>query len=305
MGRYILRRLLLTLPVLLGVAAIAFLLTRLTGDPSLVLLPPDATETHRKEFSAAHGLDRPVLVQFGIYVGQLLRGQLGKSFSHGQPALELVLDRFPATLALALGAMAIVVGVAVPAGVVAAARRGRLVDTVVMASVLLGQSVATFWLGLMLILIFAVRWPLFPPSGRDGLSALVLPSITLAMYFGALLARMARASVLEVLSADYLRTARAKGLNERRVLWKHSLRNALIPVVTVFGVQAGALLGGAVVTETVFSWPGVGSLVVEAIYRRDYAVVQTAVLISAVIYSLINLGVDVVYAFLDPRIRYA
>ena len=304
MRAYVLRRIIQLIPVAVGVMLVAFLLTRLTGDPAIVLLPPDASSADRADFRAAYGLDRPLPLQCVFYLARIFQGDFGTSFGHGEPALRLVLSRFPATFELSVAAMLLVVIFGIPAGIVSASQRGTFLDRLMRGGILLGQSIATFWLGLMLILVFAVYLRVFPPSGREGLSSVVLPAVTLALYLTALVARLTRSGMLDVLSADYLRTARAKGVREALVLWRHALMNALLPVVTVLGIQFGSLLAGAIVTETVFSWPGVGSLVVDAIARRDYPVVQAAVLVFALTYALINLVVDVLYAYLDPRIRY-
>ncbi len=304
MFAYVLRRLIQLIPVAVGVTLVAFLLTHLTGDPTIVLLPPDASVADRAAFRTAYGLDRPLPLQYVLYLARIFQGDFGTSFGYGESALPLVLNRFPATFELSVAAMLLVVVFGIPAGIVSASQRGTILDRFTRAGILLGQSIATFWLGLMLILLFAVYLRVFPPSGREGLSSVVLPAVTLALYLTALVARLTRSGMLDVLSADYLRTARAKGVREALVLWRHALMNALLPVVTVLGIQFGSLLAGAIVTETVFSWPGVGSLVVDAIARRDYPVVQAAVLVFALTYALINLVVDVLYAYLDPRIRY-
>jgi ABC-type dipeptide/oligopeptide/nickel transport system permease component len=226
------------------------------------------------------------------------------SFFQGEPALRLVLERLPATLQLAGTAIVIVLVVGIPVGVLAAVRRGSVVDYVTLALVALGQSVATFWLGLMLIIVFAVGWRLVPPSGFGTTAQLVLPAITLAAYYLAVATRLTRSGMLEVLAQDYVRTARAKGISEALTVFRHALRNALIPLLTVLGLQIGELLAGSVVTETVFAWPGVGTLVLDSILRRDYPLVQAVIIVLAVIYTVVNLGVDLLYAWCDPRIRY-
>jgi peptide/nickel transport system permease protein len=234
-----------------------------------------------------------------------VRGDFGKSLAFGSPALGLLVQRLPATAELAGASMLIVVLVGVPTGIVAAVRQGRMLDRLVMLLAVLGQSMATFWLGIMLILFFAVNWHLFPPSGRGSLRHLVLPAVTLAMYLTAVIARLTRSGMLEVLREDFVRTARAKGIGELRVVGWHAFANTLIPIVTILGVQIGNLLAGAVVTEAVFAWPGIGSLTVEAIYRRDYPLIQAAVLFFAFVYTCINLFTEFLYGYLDPRIRAA
>jgi peptide/nickel transport system permease protein len=300
---YLGRRLFQLIPTLLGVTVVVFLLIRVSGDPTQLLLPETATPADRELFRKQHGLDRPIAVQYLHYVGNLFRGDLGRSLIDERSALDAVLERLPATIELTLVAMLAAVLVGIPVGILAAVRRGSVLDRLAMLGALAGQSMATFWIGILLILLFAVwlRW--FPVSGRDGPMHLVLPALTLSLYMMPLLARMTRSSMLEVWHQDFVRTARAKGLRERTVILRHSLRAALIPVVTVLGLQFGGALAGAIVTESVFAWPGVGTFVLDAIYKRDYPVVQAAVLVVATVYILTNLLIDLLYVVLDPRIR--
>jgi peptide/nickel transport system permease protein len=300
---YLGRRLLQLVPTLLGVTLVVFLLIRVSGDPTQLLLPETATPEDRALFRRQHGLDRPIPVQYVQYVGNLVRGDLGRSLVDHRPALEAVWERLPATVELAVAAMLIAVLVGIPVGVLSAVRRGSVLDRLAMLGALTGQSMATFWVGILLILIFAVQLRWLPVSGRDGVRHLVLPALTLSLYMMPLLARMTRSSMLEVWRQDFVRTARAKGLRELTVILRHSLRAALIPVVTVLGLQFGGALAGAIVTESVFAWPGVGTFVLDAIYKRDYPVVQAVVLVVATVYMLTNLLVDVLYVVLDPRIR--
>lgn len=304
MGSYILRRLLLTLPVLAGIVVITFLLTRLSGDPTDLLLPPNATDEAREAFRAVNGLDRPLWEQFVTFAVKAVTGDFGTSLRFEQPAMQLVLDRLPATAELAAATMAIALLMGIPAGVVAATQRGKAADALIRAVMLLGQAVPSFFLGVLGIIVFAVwlRW--LPTGGRGDWTQLVLPATTLAFNLVALIARVTRSCMLDVLKQDYVRTARAKGVWERRVIWLHALRNAFIPVLTVIGLQVGLLLGGVVVTETIFSWPGVGRLAIQAIYARDFPVVQAVVFVFAVIFVMVNLVVDLLYALLDPRIGY-
>ena len=302
--RYALGRIAQLVPTLVGVTLFAFVVIRLSGDPTSVLLPADATEAERAAFRRAWGLDRPILEQYLYYVGRLLHGDFGVSLFQGEPALALVLGRLGATAQLAATAIAMVVLVGIPVGVLAAVRRGTLIDHVTLTLVALGQSVATFWLGLMLILLFAVAWRLVPPSGYGSAAQLVLPAFTLAAYYLAVAARLTRSGMLEVLAQDYIRTARAKGLTERLTVLRHGLKNALIPILTVLGIQIGDLLAGSVVTETVFAWPGVGTLALDAILRRDYPLVQAVIVVLAVTYALVNLAVDLLYGWVDPRVRH-
>ncbi|MCC6312574.1 MAG: ABC transporter permease [Thermomicrobiales bacterium] len=302
MTGYMLRRLLVLIPTLLVVTLVVFALIRLSGDPTALLLAPEATEQDRAAFRAAKGLDAPLPVQYVRFLQDALRGDFGTSLWQHEPATTVVMRHFPATLQLSAAAMAIVLIVGLPLGIVAAVRRASLLDSLTMGFVAIGQSIATFWLGLMLILIFAVKLRWFPPSGRGGLDSIVLPAVTLSAYYLAVTARLVRSGMLEVLSRDYMRVARAKGLTERNVVLRHGLRNVLIPVTTVLGLQLGELLAGAVVTEAVFAWPGIGTLVLDAIGRRDYPVVQAVIIVIAVSYALINLAIDMLYALLDPRI---
>lgn len=305
MFRYISSRVLQTVPALLGVTLVVFVLMHLSGDPTSILLPLDATEADRAAFRKAYGLDQPLPVQYAEYLRKVVTGDFGRSFAFQEPALNVVLRRLPATLELAVASSIVATLIAVPAGVVAALRRGTRFDRGLMGVVLLGQSVPTFWLGMMLALLFAVQFKLLPVSGRGSVAHMILPTVTLALWLIALLARVTRSEMLEVLAQDYVRTARAKGLRGWMVLSRHALRNALPPIVTVVGLQFGGLLGGAVMTETVFAWPGVGTLILDSIFRRDYPVVVAGVLIVAGGFILINLFLDLLYGYIDPRIRRA
>ena len=300
---YLGRRLLQIVPTLLGVTIVVFLLIRVSGDPTLILLPDTATAEDRQLFRQQHGLDGPLVMQYARFLGNLLRGDLGRSLVDQRPALGAVLERLPATMELAFAAIVFAVLVGIPVGVLSAVRRGTLLDRVAMLGALTGQSMATFWIGILLILVFAVNLRWLPVSGRDTWRHLILPALTLSLYMMPILTRMTRSSMLEVWQQDFVRTARAKGLRESVVILRHSLRAALIPVVTVLGLQIGGALAGAIVTESVFAWPGVGTFVLDAIYKRDYPVVQAAVLVVATLYMLTNLVVDLLYVVLDPRIR--
>jgi peptide/nickel transport system permease protein len=304
LSRFLLRRAIQAIGIVVGVVLVTFLLLHLTGDPVGMLLPADATEAERARIVRLFGFDEPLPIQFGRFAAGALRGDFGTSIRQDEPALGLVLERLPATLELTFAAMGIAVLVAVPAGIVSAARRGTLLDQGAMLIALVGQSVPNFWLGIMLILVFAVGLGWLPPFGRGGLANLVLPAVTLSMYSMARTARLIRSGMIEVLSQDYIRTAHAKGLAERPVLMRHALKNALIPAVTVLGLDVAHLLGGAVITETIFAWPGVGRLIVSAIYARDYPIVQAGVFVVAIGYTAITLLVDVAYAWLNPRVRF-
>ncbi len=290
---------------LVGVTAVAFLLVSLSGDPAFILLSPEAGESQRAAFRRMYGLDQPLAVQYARYLGHVARGDFGRSFAFDRPALEVVLERLPATLELAGAAIALAIVVGIPAGIVAATRPGTWGDRSVMSVVLLGQSVPTFWLGLLMIRVFAVDLRWLPVSGRGTWAQLVMPTIAVALWLAALLARITRSEMLESMAQDYVRTARAKGLSERGVTVRHALGNALLPIVTLIGLQIGTLLGGAVITETVFAWPGVGTLVFDAILRKDYPVVLAVVEVVAAGFIAINMALDLVYGYLDPRLRRA
>jgi peptide/nickel transport system permease protein len=303
--RYLLGRVLQATLALLGVTCVAFLLVSLSGDPAFILLTPEAGDAQRAAFRQMYGLDQPLLVQYARYVEHVLQGDFGLSFAFERPALTVVMERVPATLELTCAALLLGIGFGIPAGVIAAAREGTWFDRAVMAVVLLGQSVPTFWLGLLMIRVFAVNLRWLPVSGRGTWPQLVMPAVALALWLAALLARITRSEMLESLAQDYVRTARAKGLSERGVTMTHALGNALLPIVTLIGLQIGTLLGGAVITETVFAWPGVGTLVFDAILRKDYPVVLAVVELVASAFIVINMSLDVLYGYLDPRLRRA
>ena len=304
MSAFVLRRLVDALAAVLGVSTLAFLALRLSGDPVALLVTEYATEEEIARVRQVLGLDRPLWVQYARFLGDVLRGDFGASLRFIRPAAALVRETLPATVELATAALCIAVLVAVPLGIVAALRRGTLVDGAVTVAATMGQSMPYFWLGILLIMLFAVRWGWLPSFGHGSWRHLVLPAVTLAMTPMARTARLVRSGLLEVLSQDYIRTARAKGLAPPRVVVHHALRNAAIPVVTILALDFGTLLGGAVVTETIFAWPGVGRLIVTAIQSRDYPVVQAAVFYLAMVFVLLHLLLDLLYARLDPRIRY-
>ena len=304
MRAYLVRRLLQSVLVLLGVSVVVFLILHLTGDPALLLLPPDASAEDVAKFREVMGFNDPVAVQYLRFLRGAVRGDFGESLRHGEPAMHLVLERLPATFELAGAGLLIAVGLAIPAGIVSAVRRNKLIDYISTVIALLGQAMPTFWLGIMLILVFSLWLQWFPTSGRGDLLHLVLPAFTLGLFTTARITRLTRSGMLEVLGQDYIRTARAKGVGESPVVLKHALRNASIPIVTIVGIELGTLLGGSVITETIFAWPGVGRLSVQAIFNRDYPVVQAAVFLLASTFVLVNFMVDVVYTYLDPRIRF-
>lgn len=304
MLHFLVSRMLGAVPAMIGVACVVFLLIHLVpGDPVDVLLGESAQAADREALRQTLGLDQPVHLQLLHYLQALGQLDLGVSIHSRRPVLELLLERMPATLELAAAALAVAVAAAVPLGVVAALRRDTWRDHAAMGYSLLGAALPNFWLGPLLALLFSVWLGWFPVSGREGVQSLVLPALTLGTGMTAILARMIRGVLLETLGEDYIRTARAKGLPEHTVVLRHGLRNALLPVVTLLGLQLGALLSGAVITETIFSWPGIGLLTLEAIQRRDYPVVQGCVLLIGLTYILVNTATDLFYAWLDPRVR--
>jgi peptide/nickel transport system permease protein len=301
---YLIWRSLQSLLLILLATFVVFLLLHITpGDPATIILGEQATPEQIADLRRSMGLDRPLPEQYLRFLTNAVRGDFGISIRAQRPALEYVLERLPATLQLSAGAFAFALLTGLPIGMVSAVKRLSIWDHSSMFIALLGQSMPVFWLGLMLIVVFAVQLRWLPASGMGQPQHLILPAITLGTFLIGLIIRLTRSSMLDVLSQDYIRTARAKGLSEGTVLVRHALKNAFIPVVTVLGLQMGTLLGGAVITETVFAWPGMGMVTVTAIHQRDYPVVQSAVLVSAVLVVLINWFVDVLYHYLDPRIR--
>jgi ABC-type dipeptide/oligopeptide/nickel transport system permease component len=305
MRAYLLRRIWQAALTLVGVSILVFVILRvIPGDPAKMLLPEGAPQSAVDELNRHLGLREPIWIQYGLFLRSVARGDFGQSFQYRSPALQVVLERLPATVQLTLSAMVLTVLGGVSIGIVTAVRQGTGYDYAGTVLAVLGQSLPNFWLGIMLILLFGVTLRWLPTSGFQGWSYLVLPSLTLAAFPTALVARLTRSSLLEILGQEYIRTGRAKGLAERAVILRHALRNATIPLLTVLGLQIGTLLGGAVITESIFAWPGMGKLVVDAIFFRDFPVVQTILILSATIFVVINLLVDVLYTVLDPRIRY-
>jgi ABC-type dipeptide/oligopeptide/nickel transport system permease component len=305
MARFLLRRILLTIPVLFGVATLVFSLIHLIpGDPAVAMLGEGAEAGQVERLRRELGLDRPLIQQYGSYLTGLLRGDLGTSLRTTQPVTQLIAERVPATIELALVAMAVAIAVALPLGVIAAVWRGTAIDQLAMTLALAGISMPNFWLGPLLALILAVEVGWLPVSGRGTPAHLVLPAATLGFALAAILARMTRASVLEELRELYVTAARARGATRLRAVVRHAFRNSLIPVVTLIGLQFGVVLTGAVITETIFAWPGIGRLLIQSIGFRDYPMVQGCILLIAVTYVAVNLLTDVVYGWLDPRIRY-
>lgn len=304
MHRYIFRRMVLLIPVMLGVSFLVFTIMFFTpGDPAKILLgeraPADEIQALREEM----GLNDPFFVQYGRFIFNALQGDLGRSLTTRQPAALELFARFPATMQLAAAAVLVAVLMGIPIGIISATRQYSVFDGASMALALVGVSMPNFWQGIMMVLLFSIVLGWFPSSGYGTLAHLIMPALTIGTSSAATITRMTRSSMLEVVRQDYIRTARAKGLSERVVIMRHALKNALIPIVTVIGLQFGYLLGGAVLTETIFSWPGVGRLMVDAIRQRDYPVVQGGVLLLALTFSVVNLLVDVLYAYIDPRIK--
>lgn len=302
MTALIVRRLLRLVVVGFGISLITFLLMHLSGDPVAMILP-EATEADREVLREAMGFNRPLIVQYGSFLARAVQGDFGQSLFHRSPALPLVFERMPTTLLLTFFGLALAVLVAVPAGIITAIKRYSIIDHLATVSVLLGQSMPVFWTGIMLMLLFAVTWRLLPVSGWESWQATILPAVTLGTFQAPLFLRMSRSAMLEVLGLDYIQTARAKGLAEWLVIVKHGLKNAAIPIVTVIGLQFGVLLGGAVVTETVFAIPGTGRLIWRAIGQLDFPVVQAGVMTLSLIIVLVNFAVDLLYVYLNPQVR--
>ena len=304
MQRYILKRLAQTLVTIWIVTLAVFMLTRITGDPVDLLLSPDASAEDRAVARKAWGLDQPVYVQYWRYVSGIMHGDFGTSIKWGEPTLNIFLERFGATVQLATFAMVVSATFGITIGVLSAKAPGGKIDTFGRAWALAGQSMPTFWVGIMLILIFAVGLRVLPTSGTGGFRHLILPGFTLGWYSMAAFTRLARSAMLNVLDSEFIKMCRIKGLPERLVVWKHAVKNASLPILTLFGVQFVQFLSGSLVTETVFAWPGVGRLAVWSVYSRDYPVVQTIVVIVSSGYLFVNLFIDILYAYIDPRIRY-
>lgn len=303
-GSYLLQRTLYAVFVIATVSVVVFVLVRLTGDPAVLMAPPNSTKEDIDLLRHQLGFDAPLHVQYVRYVGGLLRLDFGQSVRFSTPVAELILQRLPATLQLAVASMVIGVMIGVSVGLVSAVYRNTWIDYAGRTVGLVGQAVPVYWSGIMLIIVFGVLLRWLPVSGQQGWQSLILPALTVGTYMAAGIMRLVRSSVLEVLGQDYIRSARAKGLSEGLVISRHALRNALLPVSTMVGLQLGLLLSGAVLTETIFAWPGLGQLSVQAVFARDFPLIQGIVLISAVFLVVVNLVVDVAYAYIDPRIRY-
>ena len=304
MRQYIYKRLWQGAIAIVGALFIVFIAQRLSGDPVALLLPMDATEEDFAAMRVELGLDRPIVVQFGLFFSDAVRGDFGDSYLWNQPAMSLLLDRLPATLELALAGLVFAILLAVPLGVLCAAYRGGWIDNTAKLFAMLGQAMPGFWVGLLLIVVIAVKLQWLPAYGRGTLAHLILPAIALGWYPVAAMTRTLRSSMLDILESDYIRMERAVGIPERLIIWRYALRNAAVPLVTMIGVYFANMLGGAFVIEVVFAWPGVGRTVVEAVFARDFPVVQAGVVLASVVFVVVNLIVDLSYGFIDPRIRH-
>lgn len=304
MVEFVIRRLIHAGLVMLAVSMFVFVLMHLGGDPAISLVSEEATPEQIQAVRERMGFDRPIPVQYGLFLGRILQGDFGYSWRNQQPAFSLIIDRVPATLRLLGATLTISLAIGLPVGIIAALKRNSIVDRLSMAFVLFGHSMPTFWFGIMAIFLFALRLDWLPTSGYQGLQYIILPALTLGFYTSAVIARVLRSSLIEVFGRDYIRTARAKGLSEGLVLVRHALKNAALPVITVVGLQAGYLVGGSIVTETVFSYPGMGLLAINSIRSQDIPVVQAFVITLAGVIVLTNLAVDILYRYVDPRIRY-
>jgi peptide/nickel transport system permease protein len=303
MLRILVRRLPRTLVVILGSLTVVFLLLHMSGDPARMLVPEDASNADIAFVRQHLGLDRPLYEQWAVFMGHVAQGDFGTSFYERRPAMDAVLERFPATLELAAVSMVLTLLIALPVGVLAAVKRGKAIDHAVTITTMMGRSMPTFWLGIMLIVVFSVNLRWLPVSGQGSWKHLVLPSVTLAAFMAPVLLRLVRSAMLEVLQEDYIRTARSKGLGGRVILFRHAMRNASLPLLTMAGLQVGALVGGTAITEAVFAWPGLGQLLVSAVTKLDYPIVQAATALIAVSIALTNLAVDLSYSYLDPRVK--
>lgn len=304
MGLYLFRRLYQALIVFLVVSGIVFSILHISGDPLALLMPPDAPPADVEEMRKTLGLDKPLIIQYLLFLKNAAQGNLGISYHHGQPALKLVLERLPASLELVVATIIISLILALPIGVLAASRRGSMIDRISLLGSLIGISAPPFWIGIAFIFIFSVELQWLPSSGRGTWAHLILPATSLALYRLALFIRLIRAGMLDVMTMDFIRTARSKGVSEKQVIYKHALKNTLIPFVTIAGMQMGSLLAGAIVTEKVFAWPGMGRLFLEAIGVMDFPVIIAWALVTATIFLTLNLIVDIIYVYLDPRIRH-
>ncbi len=291
------------IPVLLIISFIVFTLVFIAGDPVALMLPEDAALEEIEQLRESLGLNEPFYIQYGNYVFRMIQGDFGESFRYGQDALSVVLERLPATFELAIAAIVIAIMIAIPFGIWSATKQNSSIDLIATGAAVVGKAMPNFWLGIMLILLFSVTLGVLPVSGRGSIAHLILPAITLGTGIAAEMTRLIRSSMLEILNQDYIRTAKSKGIKSVHVIYKHAFRNALIPFVTITALQTSTLIGGALITETVFAWPGIGQLLIQAVNTRDMAIVQACVMIIAAIVILMNLLADIIYRILDPRIK--
>lgn len=304
MRKFLLRSLLQIIPVLFLISLIVFILVHVTGDPVTLMLSDTATDEDRAILIQALGLDQPIHVQYFKFLGNLVQGDFGTSFRYQEPALPIVLERLPASFELAIASMIVATVIAIPLGILSATKRNSFLDIFITGSAVLGKAMPSFWLGIMLILLFAVQLGALPVSGKEGLANLILPALTLGTGIAAEMTRLIRSSMLEILQQDYIRTARSKGMVERLVVYRHAFRNSLIPVVTIMALQTSHLIGGTLITETVFSWPGMGNLLIQAVNQRDMSIVQAAVFVISLLVIFSNLLADLCYRLIDPRMKY-
>ena len=305
MLNYLIRRLYLLIPVVLGVSTLVFLIIHLIpGDPVVLMLGESALPANIESLRTELGLNKPIYIQYWEFILNTFRGNFGRSITTNKPVIDVISGRFPATMELALGAIIIMLLISIPLGIISAYKKDTVIDNGSRIFALLGISIPNFWLGPLLIILFSVKLGLLPVSGKGGIESMILPSITLGLGMSAIITRMVRGSLLEVINENYIVTARAKGLRESNVIIRHALKNAFLPVVTIIGLQFGSLLSGAIITESVFDWPGIGTLTIEAINRRDYPMVQGCIFVISMCYVIVNLATDLIYGFLDPRIRY-
>ena len=305
MQRYLIRRLIMAFITLLAVSLIIFVMSRAAGDPRHVYLDDYSTQEDWDKLTENLGLDKPYFQQYGMFLADALSGKFGDSISEGRPSMEIILERIPATLQLGLAAFVFSVLVGIPLGILSAVKRGTFIDGIGKIVALVGQSAPVFWLGLMLMFFFAVKLNWVPPYGRQESTSIILPAVALGWYYAAANMRLLRSAMLNVLDSEYVKLARAKGVSTQAVIWKHSLRNALIPVLTFAGITLGSLVTGSLVVETVFAWPGLGQLAIKALVGNDYPLLQAVIIIFTLMYVFAALLVDVMYAYIDPRIRYA
>ena len=305
MQRYLLRRFLMAIVTLVAVSLIIFIMSRAAGDPRHIYLDDYSTQADWDKLTLNMGLDKPYYQQYGIFIKDALSGKFGESLSEGRPSMEIIVERFPATLQLGLAAFLFSVVLGVPLGILSAVKRGGVLDIIGKVLALVGQSAPVFWLGLMLMFLFAVQLEWLPPYGRQERTSIILPAVSLGWFYVAANLRLLRSAMLNVLDSEYVKLARAKGVSGRAVIWKHALRNALIPVLTFAGITLGGMVTGSLVVETVFAWPGLGQLAVKALIGVDYPLLQAVVVVFTLMYVICALMVDVMYAYIDPRIRYS